>query len=319
MQEVTFKVIKNISQAKLVWEYFSPDNTIDDQWDFRYAFYNYLKFSLYFIVGYANGKPMGLLSLQFNTGKGPIPESYPIKKNFYEFFGGDDTDDNRIFLSQGYEDHTSKFLAHVPENTVLSPLTVPYQYQSIHSEYCTNKYIADLSHIFTISDFSQTYFSGKERQKIMNKMNRLAKQYDVTVHEATKGELSLLFAYNKQRFGELSSFNWDYRKQIFRDLMDIYVTDVFTIMIDGEIKAVSFSIVYKGTYLSMNIGYDYTIRDLGKQVVLTQLERAIARKCHTFDAGKGDSGWKEQFHLTKIPQYTLTLPYHETITPATTV
>lgn len=29
--------------------------------------------------------------------------------------------------------------------------------------------------------------------------------------------------------------------------------------------------------------------------------------CKTYDAGKGDSGWKEQFHLTRIPQYMLTI------------
>lgn len=58
----------------------------------------------------------------------------------------------------------------------------------------------------------------------------------------------------------------------------------------------------------MNIGYDYDIRDLGKLVVSTQFERAIKLKCDVYDGGKGDSGWKEQFHLTRIPQYILTIP-----------
>jgi CelD/BcsL family acetyltransferase involved in cellulose biosynthesis len=153
--------------------------------------------------------------------------------------------------------------------------------------------------------FLQTHFDGKSRQKLKNKINRLHRDYRIETLAGEEDDLELLFQYNHERFGGSSSFIWEYRKQIFYDLYSLYPSDVFVVQVDGVTKAVSFSLVYKKTYLSMNIGYDYSVRDLGKFVVYSQIQRAIELGCTVFDAGKGDSGWKEQFGLKKIPQYMI--------------
>jgi hypothetical protein len=261
-----------------------------------------LRFPLAFIAGYHNSQPIGLLPLQFNTGKGFIPESYGIKGEFLEFFGGDDTDSNTVFLAKGYEHLSSLFLQQIPSQSVLAPLAFPYSYQGGQVMHFTNKYITALSDYKT---FLQTNFEGKSRQKLINHMNRLQRDHRIEVIKGDKDDLELLFQYNQERFGERSSFKWEYRKQIFQDLFDTYPSDVFTVVVDGVKKAASFSLVYKKTYLSMNIGYDYAVRDLGKFVVVTQLQQAVELGCNLFDAGKGDTGWKEQFRLKKIPQYML--------------
>ncbi len=302
-----FKIVNDIKEAKKIWEYFSPHQEIDDEWDFRFAFYNYLKFPLHFIVGYDRDEPIGLLPLQYNAGKGPTPMSYEYKSNFLEFFGGDDMDSNKVFLKPGYEDLTSIFLLQVQNQAVLAPLASPYILQQTSTTIFTNKFIADLSQCIEFRDFLMQQFDGKGRGKLVNQLNKLQRNNKVTIEDANDDDLESLFAYNKTRFGEASSFQWEYRKQVFRDLMEQYSHDVFKVVINREIKAVSFSLLFNNMYLSMNIGYDYNIRDLGKFVVSTQIERAIKLKCKTYDAGKGDSGWKEQFHLQKIPQYMMTI------------
>ncbi len=307
-KELNFKVISDIETAKDMWEYFSPQGEIDDDWNFRYTFYKYLKFPLHFIVGYDGSKPVGLFPLQMNTGKGPIPQNYEFKKNFLEFFGGDDMDSNTVFIKEGYELSIPQFLQQINEASILAPLANEYGLNTLHPGEYTTKYIADLKGMKEFRDFTMKFFDGKGRGKLNNQLSKLHRTYKIQIKDATSDDLELLFDYNIKRFGETSSFQWEYRKQVFYDLMKHYDYDVFKVIIDDEVKAISFSLLYKKAYLSMNIGYDYDIRDLGKLVVSTQFERAIKLKCDVYDGGKGDSGWKEQFHLTRIPQYILTIP-----------
>src|SRR5258708_2160740 len=44
MKQLMFKVITDLAEAKALWEIFSPNSTIDDEWAFRYEFYKYLNF-----------------------------------------------------------------------------------------------------------------------------------------------------------------------------------------------------------------------------------------------------------------------------------
>jgi CelD/BcsL family acetyltransferase involved in cellulose biosynthesis len=97
------------------------------------------------------------------------------------------------------------------------------------------------------------------------------------------------------------------RQQIYRDLLKRFNVDLFVIYLNNEPKAISFGIIYNDTYTTINVGYDYDIRDISKYLVVNQIKRAFDLKMKTLDAGQGDNGWKEHFNLTKIPQYKLTL------------
>lgn len=106
-----FDIVIDIDKAKNIWDLLSPKQKIDDEWDFRYVFYKDLNIPIHFIVGYVNNTPVGLLPLQQNTLKGLMPPYYPKDgKEFLEFFGGDDTDDNDIFINSTYESEKLKFL-----------------------------------------------------------------------------------------------------------------------------------------------------------------------------------------------------------------
>ena len=51
---IQFKTITTPEEAKGVWENLSPHKTIDDEWNFRYSFFEYLNYDLHFIAGYNN-------------------------------------------------------------------------------------------------------------------------------------------------------------------------------------------------------------------------------------------------------------------------
>ena len=82
---------------------------------------------------------------------------------------------------------------------------------------------------------------------------------------------------------------------------------MITLVINGKKSAVSFGLGYKDTYIGMNAGVSSIVSDLPKLLTFLQINRAIELGCKIYDCGKGDSGWKENFKFSKVPQYSLTI------------
>ncbi len=318
MNTLKFNVITDLAEAKTMWELFSPQNTIDDEWRFRYAFYKYLHFPLHFIVGYDGEKPVGLLPLQLNTNQGMSTVRFQMNEPFLEFFGGIDTDDNKVFILPEYQKCIPDFLQQVTTAAVLAPLADQYSVADNQATYYTDKFVVDLKGLTNLDMFLDKNFQGKSRRRLRGKINHFYKNYKIEIKKGTESDLELLFALNIKRFGTNSAFHMEHRKQLFRDLVKLYTADIFTIVIDDKPKAVSLSLVHKGTYSGLNSGYDYAMNDLGKFVFITKIQRAIEMGCAVFDAGKNDNGWKEHFHLQKITQYKLTMHLTETETQLVT-
>ncbi len=307
MNNLTFRVVSDESEAKIMWEMFSPHKSLDDEWDFRYTWFRYIESPLHFIVGYDNDNPIGLLPLQFNQVKGLDAKLLNMNQPFLEFFGGVDTDDNRIFLKEDFEIYELKFFQEIKSPAILTSLPNPVVVGENTSEFYLDRFSLALDTLTDFKSFLKTHFDGKSRQRLINRINRVHKNYAIEIRDAKPEDIEILFELSKDRFGEGSSFNLEYRRKIFTELTKLFTTDIFTIYVNNLPKAVSYAIVHNNVYTSLNMGYDYTIDDLGKVVFATQIERALAKNCTTYDAGQGDNGWKEHFRLTKIPQYQLSL------------
>lgn len=307
MSHLSLKVISDPSQAKTLWELFSPHQALDDEWDFRYVFIKDFNFPLHFIVGYDGEKPIGLLALQRNTLKGLGPALLGMNEPFLEFFGGVDTDNNKVLVLPGYEEVISQFLEHVKEKAVLSDLRDPYERGDQKAINHNNRYELDLVKIKSFEEYLQANFDGKNRQRLINRLNKIQKNYQLEVKDGKGEDLELLFKLSIERFGEKSSFNRQDRQILYKDIFTSLEHDFFVVSVNGVPKAASLALLHKKTYTSLNIGYDYDTRDLGKFVIATQMKRAWSKGYELYDAGKGDNGWKEQFRLTKIPLYQLRL------------
>lgn len=307
MSALTFKVVSDPQEANSLWEKFSPHLSIDDEWEFRNTFTSDLDLPFYFLVGFDGDKAIGLLPLQLNTLKGLSPKLLAMDQPYLEFFSGIDTDDNRIFLLPGYEDRVPEFLAQLDKPTILSSLKESYSLNDASSTHYLDRYELDLTQFKDFDDFLQQNFDGISRQRLINRLNKINKTYAVEIKNAQPEDVELLFKFSITRFGERSSFNMPQRQRIYRDLLKKFPIDLFTINLNGEPKAISFCIMHNDTYITLNIGYDYDIRDISKLLVVTQIQRAMEKGFKRFDAGQGDNGWKEHFHLMKIPQYKLSL------------
>jgi len=248
-----------------------------------------------------------LMPLQQNTGKGLGATYLQMQTPFLEFFGGIDIDDTQIWVVPGYEDTIKDFLKQIKTPAILSYLKDPYEVSSIKAEPYIDRFELDLKKFENIQDFMQKNLDGKSRQRLINRINKIKKNYEVDIKECTASELPLLYKLSIQRFGERSSFNLPQRQHVLEAFLKRFNVDLFAIELDGKIAAMSYGIIFNNTYTTMTIGYDITIRDLSKYLIITQLERAMEKGCTLFDAGKGDNGWKSHFNFQKIPQYKLLL------------
>jgi hypothetical protein len=299
------KIITDIQDAQKLWNYFSPHHNIDDEWKFRYAFLKHLNFDLKFIVVYENEHPIALLPLQENTGKGLLPP-YAQKTDFLEFFGGDDTDNNNLMVIPEHESKRKEIFKllekSIPKKTVLAPLSPDAAdiFQRAHYE---DLYILDLKKYSDHENFIDDKWDGNSRSKFKRNIRNLYKRNKIQIIRNRFSDLDRLFELNLNRYGESSSFNYSYRKEIFKELIKYYDVEMISICVNGKIEAVSYAINFNNIYYAMNMGVNTEINNIGKLLVLLQIDIAIEKKCTIYDAGKGESGWKEGFHFNKIPQY----------------
>lgn len=302
-----FKVVRDIEEAKDLWEHFSPHKEIDDEWDFRYTFFKRLHYDLHFIVEYEQEKPIGLLPLQMNNLNGLMPPYYRKDGNaFLEFFGGDDTDSNAVF-QKSQTTHFMDYIKSLDIPTYLAPLASSYNTLS-NIIFYDNKYYLDLQNYKSYEDFLADKWGKSSRKKANQQVRKLYRDHRIEILENNYEDIALLSEFNKKRFGEDSSFSYDYRKDVFIDLLKLYDVQTLTVVVDGKKEAVSYGIFYKDQYIGMNAGVNNEIEDLAKMLIFLQIDKAIEHGCKRYDAGKGDSGWKEQFHLEKMPQFALTIP-----------
>ncbi len=304
---ITFSIIEDPKEAKRLWELFSPHERIDDDWEFRNAWTEDYNFPFHFIVGYDEEKPIGLLPLQYNTLKGLGPKLLQMSIPYLEFFAGVDTDDNDVWVLPGYEQYKRDFFRQIKMPAVLGSLKEPYEIDGTKAEYYLDRFELDLVKNPDIDTYLQQAFDGKGRRRLKGRMKKLLNTYSVTIKNGDKHDLELLFEFSIKRFGEQSSFNRPDRQAIFQKLMDRCQTDLLVFELDGEIKAVTFGLIYNNIYTMLNLGYDNTIRDILKSLVYLRIERAQERGFKLLDVGKNDNGWKSSFHFTKIPQYKLML------------
>lgn len=306
MDRLEFKVIDNIEEAKKIWELFSPKKVIDDEWNFRFCWFKYLEIPLHFIAGYDKGQPIGLLPLQMNTVKGLDARLLLMDKPFLEFFGGIDTDDNKVFVKPGFEHAVPQFFRQIKEPAIFTSLANKHG-DNGSTEHYLYRYELDFGNAKNIDDFLQTFYTGKTKRDLLHRIRKMQREHKIEIHDGTDADLELLFNKSIERFGDRSSFNLEYRRAIYKELKSLFDHDLFVINVDGEPKALAFCLIYKNSYTLLNVGYDYSDRDIGKLLVVTEMQRAIEHGCTRFDAGQGDNGWKERFHLTKIEQYKLAL------------
>ncbi len=211
MADLKYEIITDVEKAKEAWNLLSKHETIDDEWDFRYAFFKPLGYDLHFVVAYEDDLPIALLPLQKNNLEGLMPPYY-LKdgKPFLEFFGGDDTDDNDILSKSDRHDLFRDLVFQIKDRAYLAPLSPKFE-TFPNAVWCENKYFVDLTKYKSYEEFLGDTWSSGSRSKILQQVRKINREHSVEVIYNNKEDIDLLSEYNIQRFGERSSFSYPYR------------------------------------------------------------------------------------------------------------
>ncbi|MDP2762896.1 MAG: hypothetical protein Q8O27_00025, partial [Enterobacteriaceae bacterium] len=118
-------------------------------------------------------------------------------------------------------------------------------------------------------------------------------------------DFDLLIELNKKAFGEKSLFYKPYKIESYHDFFKLdFDIHMLSYIVNRKKEAVSFSVKYKDIYNFINAGTNkIDVPNLGTFNVYKNLEKAIQLGSKKFDAGLEDLGWKERWHLDKIPRY----------------
>lgn len=291
------KIVNDLSLAKEIWEAISPQQSLYDLWEFRFVFYKYFNYELYFVCLVDENKYVGLLPLQFNTHYGHL-----------EFFGGTFMEDNHSFVKKGYENYIGLLYDNVKRKALLEDMIVDNLYcnEIKLQEY---KYFTALGGLTNIEDFINRNFQGKSRNTVKRKLKSVENNYhpDIVINRC--GDITQLFELNRKTFKEDSSFNFPFREDIFKELVDLdFDLHLLSFYIGEKLEAISFSINFNNTYFYINSGTNkFEYPNLGTYLVLKNIEQAINVETKFFDAGVGDLGWKESWHLDRVAQYKFSI------------
>ena len=145
-----------------------------------------------------------------------------------------------------------------------------------------------LENISSVKELLRLQYTRKVQQNIQTSLQQLYSNYRINIQEGSDKDLEILFQLNKQPFSK----EW-------MDIMQEFATDIFTITINKEVKAVSFSIIDTYTYLPLAIGCDTKREALKPLLFITQLQRAIENQRSMFDLGKIAKEWQTVFPTPK--------------------
>jgi hypothetical protein len=294
--DVTISCIRDLPEAETVWKHLTPDIHIDHTWEYRYAYYKYFAYDIYFYTAYADNEPVALLPLEYNTNLESLV-----------FFGGPYMNYNDIFTKKGYDYLKKELISHIDKPATLNWLVEPIDGVD-STELQDYDYYISLSGYENYTAYIDDRFSGKSKRNMHRRLRKVNMEHNIRIEYDTFEDFEVLIQFNKEKFGDSSSFNKSYRIHFFRDVMRIFPSYIITVYADGDKAAVSYASVYNGVYYGFNSGIHTDISDFGKLVHFLGINRAIELGAHTYDAKRKDLGWKEQFRMDKKPLYKLSLP-----------
>lgn len=242
-------------------------------------------------MGEDGGEIIGVLPLQYNSDEG-----------YLEFFGGSFMEDNHVLIKTGFEKYIPEFYKAIEGKAKLEDIAFDNDFFPM--DFIENKYVIKLAGIEDSDNYLRKVFSSSTRRKII-KRNKAIEELPIEICYDEESDLDELIRLNKEAFGKESSFNKSFRREIYMDIMKSdFKTVTISAKIGGEKQNVSLAVVYKGVFVSFAVGNNKEeFPDLGHYMFLKRIEQAISLGCKVYDAGLGNLGWKEKWHLEKIPQF----------------
>lgn len=287
-----FKRFTDLDDCKRLWDRFSPKRDLWELWEFNYCFFDNGLNKLCFVVGYEDGKEVGLLPLMFYDDFG-----------YYCFFGGNYPERRKFFIKD--KSKVVDFLDFFKEN-----LCLEYIDDSEH-EFVKGSFVYDSSFSLDLSKFSSVHsffdsFSKKHKKNVKYDLKQLEK-LDYKVLWNCVDHVDRLVELNKKRFGEDSNYVQLGFEGGMRRLIKLAdnkkMLSMVSIKIDKLIEAVEIGVLFNKVYYVLDGGANLKVNNIGKLLIVEHIKKAIELGAAQVDFLSSDSGWKKLWNLEETKQW----------------
>ncbi len=298
---LTLKVHSDIETCFALWDRFSPKETIFDQWDVRYSFYQGFEHKPHFYTIYEGKKALGVLPLWYND----------VDTRF-EFFGGWWVEGNTFFVSD--EHLVDFFMATMPTPIKLWSLRddQPFDrlkiFGSVEADTDPNFY-KNIDGVSSIESLLKEY-KKKDRHRL-NVDNQRMKNYGVKLEIVDRNKahqlelVETLFEMNRKRFKaeEVKSvFEEEVYQKTFRQLVKnsgTYDVKFFVAKIQNHIAALDMVVTCNDIYYQFQGVCDTKrFNGIGNYMVYEELKDAIDNGYKMVDCLQEDHSWKHHYFDT---------------------
>lgn len=294
------RTINDLKQCRDIWKRTVPTESVWDIWEFRNCFQEHFRRPVCFITAENSHSLVGILPLSW------IEESQR-----YGYFPGE-TWQGKTWLEQNRIPADNGMLRDMLDRCP-GQYYLRYLLPSSESMLLDQGIVDEVGYLFRPSDYNydiEEYFQQFSR-KSAKKIRREITSLQVRSHyrHDDLSDFEHMVQLNLDNFGSHSYF-YDARfREGFRALMH-YLNDqgwlrMTTVIINGDIAAVDMGCVYRGDYTVLGGGTNRDYPGVAKLINLHHMQRGCLEKFNLIDFLCGDFSWKQKFHLTARPLYTL--------------
>jgi hypothetical protein len=276
-------VVNGINDCARLWNYFTPKQHMFDSWDFRSCFSDRNEAKPHFIVAKEKRKMVGV-----------IPLAYSKKDDDYSYFGGWLPERNSFFSND--KTKLGQLLQLCPDKTIIEGIA-PEEKKYYNFSEDMNTYYIDLA---KYKYSYEKYFSSfdKKKQKNINRDLKNLPKYKVYYNRMK--DFKRLVDLNIKQFEDDSIYKTEWMKQGVKKMMLTAhrkrMLHMISVEINGKTEAVDIGFKYKNWFhVVTGAANNQKIPNLGKLMVVLDIQRAIAKKVRYVDFLATCDHWKNQW------------------------
>jgi len=289
---LTVKVHSSVEECNLLWKKFSKKQTLFDEWDFRYAWYEGYQCPLYFYTVYEGKKPLAVLPLWYDD-----------EKKQYLWFGSDWMENNYFFVED--PKFINLLLRIIPRPFFLNGLKEKSydieldEVKVIPDDHKFFKNIRQFSHIdayLATLGKKHRYNLKRDYQRIMD----LSPRIEIS-NSSDFNEFKHVIELSKHRFApeDENDLEEDARVETYRAILKnsgTYKTKFIKVYIQNYLAAVDFNILYKNIYYTPRGANDiHRFPGIGNFMTYLEFEDAIKDGFGILDCLQIDYSWKHKY------------------------
>lgn len=293
IKSLKIEFVNQIEHCRQFWEEFSPQQTLFDTWEFRYAFW----------LGYRH-KPCFILLKNTSQNLGLLPLWYEKDKQKYFWFGSWWQEENKFLVRDPIL--APLLLAVCPTPVYLNAIsleTVFWAKDYLDFQLDDPKYILNLTKINSIDDYLANL--KKKKRYNLRRDRRIIEYQNPQVTFDNFSDFDTLVALSNKRFHEKGEdTDWEDFKRVktFRQVINLgqegksYTVRMITVKIGKKIAGVDLIALYNDCYSPLKCGYDIqNFPGIGNFVNLLEIEDALQLGMKKMDFLEIGYGWKEKW------------------------